>query len=48
MLAVAAFCVLALCVPISQGNEFKDNTDEIRGEAFIKRNVKVPHFTQLN
>lgn len=36
MLPVAAFCVLALCVPFSQGDEFKGDTDEMRGKAFIR------------
>ncbi|XP_078342560.1 serine protease 1-like isoform X2 [Oculina patagonica] len=31
MLSVAVFCVLALGVPFSQGNEFNDDKDEIRG-----------------
>lgn len=47
MLAVAAFCVLALCVPFSHGNEFEDTTEEIRGEAFIKRNVKGTAFYSI-
>lgn len=40
MLAVAVFCVLAVCVPFSQGKEFKVEGNEIRGKYVMKENFK--------